>query len=128
MKNFIYPIFNFILCSALCFGSHQIILYDWSGQFGYVKDKGLIFWGKDWRSKNLLFDGAWAIFPQMYGDNIMQGFLADPQDNQTIDSLNIPSYLNYDQGDYGLDRFSFGLENFSKNRRLYMIFGYTYVK
>ncbi|MBA66251.1 MAG: hypothetical protein CMG55_10670 [Candidatus Marinimicrobia bacterium] len=116
MKNFIYPIFNFIFCSALCFGSHQIILYDWSGQFGYVKDKGLIFWGKDWRSKNLLFDGAWAIFPQMYGDNIMQGFLADPQDNQTIDSLNILSYLNYDQGDYGLDRFSFGLENFSKNK------------
>ena len=67
-------------------------------------------------SQNLLFDGTWAIFPQMYGDNIMQGFSGYLQQNNASDSSNVSSYLNYNQGDYGLDKFSFWLENFSKSR------------
>ena len=110
---------NFILLSSFLLSNQiQFIPFDWGDQFGYVKHKGMIIWGEDWRSKNLLFDGTWSIFPRMYGENIEQGFLKIPHDKFTLDSSNVISNITYDQGDYGLDKFSIGINYFEKNRHL----------
>ena len=107
MKGFTSFKILIFLSNFLFSNQIQFVPFDWGYQFGYSKNKGMIIWGEDWRSKNLLFDGTWAIFPQMYGDNIMQGFSGYLQQNNASDSSNVSSYLNYNQGDYGLDKFSF---------------------
>ena len=104
---------NFLLSNQI-----QFIPFDWGHQFGYVKNKGMIIWGEDWRSKNLLFDGTWSIFPRMYGENIEQGYIKVSHDQFTLDSSNVISNITYDQGDYGLDKFSIGINYFEKNRHL----------
>ena len=93
------------------------IPFDWSGQFGYVSHNGTILWNKDWNSNRLLFDGTWSIFPKMYGPLIDKGF-NQPIDKQfqKKDSSSVKSNFRYDQGDYLLDRFSFGLDYKTNNR------------
>ena len=50
-------IFIFFNCSIYGLSSNkQYISYDWGNQFGHVNHNGMIMWGKDWESNNLLFD------------------------------------------------------------------------
>ena len=87
----------------------EIVPFDWGGQFGYVNQGGAIMWNQDWRSNRLLFDGTWAIYPRMYGHEIEAGFRDGMIDSSRLDdSTLVMSYFKYDQGDYLLDRFSFG--------------------
>ena len=48
--------FYFISSLILADGIDNIT-FDWSGQFGYVSQNGIIQWNKDWSSNQLLFDG-----------------------------------------------------------------------
>ena len=64
----------FIFCSILFSQNIQVIPYDWGGQFGYVNKGGVMMWNQDWRSNRLLFDGTWAVYPRMYGNEIEAGF------------------------------------------------------
>ncbi len=115
---------NIAVVSILSSQSMITIPFDWGGQFGYINYCGAILWNQDWRSKNLFFDGTWALYPRMYGPEIENGFL-----NNTIDTLNvkskpkISSYFKYDQGDYALDNFSLGAE-YSIEHRLINLHGF----
>ena len=81
--------------------------FDWGGQFGYLNNKGKIFWNQDWRSNKLLFDGTWAIYPKMFGKKIEDGFtLIQPELHNNLKILP-KSYFLYKQGDYNLDKFLF---------------------
>jgi len=97
--------------------SIENIPFDWSGQFGYVSHNGTILWNKDWSSNQLFFDGTWAIFPRMYGPVVDKGFNQPMDDlHHKKDSSNVKSNFKYDQGDYLLDRFSFGLDYKTNSR------------
>ena len=96
----------------------QFISFDWGDQLGYVNENGMIMWGKDWKAKNLLFDGSWAIFPPMFGEEIENSFQSNPGTKINMDSLETASKINYHQGDYGLDKFSLVIDNIGKNRRI----------
>ena len=97
--------------------SIENIPFDWSGQFGCVSHNGTILWNKDWSSNQLFFDGTWAIFPRMYGPVVDKGFNQPMDDlHHKKDSSNVKSNFKYDQGDYLLDRFSFGLDYKTNSR------------
>ena len=57
--------------------SMQYVPFDLGYQFGFWNYDGMIMWGEDWKSNNLLFDGTWAIYPPMYGEKIEEGFQDD---------------------------------------------------
>ena len=91
--------------------------FDWGGQFGYLNNKGKIFWNQDWRSNKLLFDGTWAIYPKTYGKKIEDGFKYIQSELHNNNLKTLPeSYFLYKQGDYNLDKFLFGLEYGNENR------------
>ena len=92
------------------------IPYDWANQFGVIDYKNSILWNRDWRSNGLSFDGTWIIYPNMLGNDIKEGFEKENnEENKHENALTTRSYFNYDQGDYLLDRFTFGLtKNFDK--------------
>jgi hypothetical protein len=99
----------------------EIVPFDWGGQFGYVSRSGAIMWNQDWRSNRLLFDGTWAIYPRMYGHEIEAGFLDGIIDAAGLDdSTLVTSYFKYDQGDYLLDRFSFGAGYIGQGRQVHL--------
>ena len=80
----------FFVCSSYCLSNNrQFISYDWGNQFGYVNENGMIMWGKDWEANNLLFDGSWAIFPPMFGEEIEKSFQSSPGTKGNVDSLEI---------------------------------------
>ena len=107
----------FIFCSILFSQNIQVIPYDWGGQFGYVNKGGVMMWNQDWRSNRLLFDGTWAVYPRMYGNEIEAGFnKEDPSLSIIKDTIINTSYFKYDQGDYLLDKFSFGADYKSSGR------------
>ena len=112
--------FYFISSLILADGIDNIT-FDWSGQFGYVSQNGIIRWNKDWNSNQLFFDGTWSIFPRMFGPRIDGGF-RKPINELSLaeDSVGVNSYFKYDQGDYLLDRFSFGLDYKTNNRHAYL--------
>ena len=64
----------FIFSNVVLSSSIKYIPFDLGYQFGYSNLDGMIMWGKDWKSNNLLFDGTWAIFPPLYGLKIEEGF------------------------------------------------------
>ena len=98
--------------------------FDWGGQFGYLNNKGKIFWNQDWRSNKLLFDGTWAIYPRMFGNKIEDGFTFVQPEPHNNNLKTLPeSYFLYKQGDYNLDKFLFGLEYGNENR-LIMLNGF----
>ena len=109
----------FFVCSSYCLSNNrQFISYDWGNQFGYVNENGMIMWGKDWESNNLLFDGSWAIFPPMFGEEIENSFQNSPGIKVNADSFETTSKINYHQGDYGLDKFSLIIDYIEKNRSI----------
>ena len=118
MKGFTSFKILIFLSNFLFSNQIQFVPFDWGYQFGYSKNKGMIIWGEDWRSKNLLFDGTWSIFVPMYGESIMQDFLKGNQQKIILDSSQVISNITYDQGDYGLDNFSFSINYFEKNRQI----------
>ena len=69
--NFLFVVF---LMSISFSQTSNYFPFDWGGQFGYLNNKGKIFWNQDWRSNKLLFDGTWAIYPKMFGKKIEDGF------------------------------------------------------
>ena len=100
-----------IFYSALFSQNIQVMPYDWGGQFGYVTRDGVIMWNQDWHSNRLLFDGSWTIYPRMYGNEIEAGFYnQDSIISTKKDTITTISYFKYDQGDYLLDKFSFGAD------------------
>ncbi len=107
----------YLFGSLILADSIENIPFDWGGQFGYVSKNGIIQWNKDWNSNRLLFDGTWSVFPRMYGSEIDKGFRKPiKQLLLSEDSVGVNSYFKYDQGDYLLDRFSFGLDYKTDNR------------
>ena len=112
MKQIIYS----FLLSTLWTQQLEFVPFDWAGQFGYVNKNGAILWNEDWRSNRLLFDGTWAIYPRLFGPEIEDGFLNQSPNTSNFDSSRVTSYFKYDQGDYLLDRFSFGT-NYNGNGR-----------
>ncbi len=115
-KLYIFIFFGF---SSFCLPDiKQAISYDWGNQFGYVNENGMIMWGKDWESNNLLFDGSWAIFPPMFGEEIEESFQNSLSNKISLDSLETVSKINYQQGDYGLDKFSIKINYAEKNRTI----------
>ena len=99
----------------------EIVPFDWGGQFGYVNQGGAIMWNQDWQSNRLLFDGTWAIYPRMYGHEIEAGFVGGMIDSSGLDdSTLVMSYFKYDQGDYLLDRFSFGAGYLGQGRQIHL--------
>ena len=103
--------------------SKQFVPFDLGYQFGFLNHSGMIMWGEDWESNNLFFDGSWAIFPPMYGAKIEEGFLNDSNNEISLDSLDAVTNIEYQQGDYGLDKFSIEIDYIEKNRRL-ELFGF----
>ena len=65
-------------------------------------------------SNNLFFDGSWAIFPPMYGAKIEEGFQNDSNNEISLDSSEVVSNIEYQQGDYGLDKFSIEIDYLEK--------------
>ena len=112
-----------VFSSLIYSNSIQIMPFDFGYQFGYLNHNGTIMWGEDWESKNLLFDGSWAIFPPMYGENIEEGFQNDFNNKIFLDSSDVVSNVEYRQGDYGLDKFSIEVDYFSENRNM-KLFGF----
>ena len=78
----------------------------------------MIRWGQDWEANNLLFDGSWAIFPPMFGEEIENSFQISPGIKVNADSIKTTSKINYDQGDYGLDKFSLIIDYIEENRSI----------
>ena len=116
MKQIIY----LFLLARLCSQQVEFIPFDWGGQFGYVNKNGAIMWNEDWQSNRLLFDGTWAIYPKMYGHEIEDAFLNQTPDTSSFDSSRVTSYFKYDQGDYLLDRFSFGSNYTGDGRQVHL--------
>ena len=114
MKQIIY----LFLLSTLWSQQLEFVPFDWAGQFGYVNKNGAILWNEDWRSNRLLFDGTWAIYPRLFGPEIEDGFLNQSPDTSNFDSSRVTSYFKYDQGDYLLDRFSFGTNYHGNGRQV----------
>ena len=109
----------FFVCIGYCFSNNkQFLSYDWANQFGYVNENGMVVWGKDWKSNNLLFDGSWAIFPPMFGEEIENSFQSSPGAKVNAESIKTTSKINYHQGDYGLDKFSLSIDYIEKNRSI----------
>ena len=83
--------------AAIRIGPHQLnITFDWSEQFGYVTQNGIIQWNKDWNSNQLLFDGTWSIFPRMFGPRIDEGFRKPIKELLAVeDSIGVNSYFKY---------------------------------
>ena len=86
------PIF-FIFNSYCLANNKKFIPYDWGSQFGYVSENGMIMWGQDWEANNLLFDGSWAIFPPMFGEEIENSFQGSPGTKVNADSLKLRQKL-----------------------------------
>ena len=103
--------------------SIQYVPFDLGYQFGFLNRDGMIMWGEDWKSNNLFFDGSWAIFPPMYGAKIEEGFQNNSNNEIPLDSLDVVSNIEYQQGDYGLDKFSIEIDYLEKNRSL-ELFGF----
>ena len=83
----------FFVYSSYCLSNNrQFISYDWGNQFGYLNENGMIMWGKI-ESNNLLFDGSWAIFPPMFGEEIENSFQSSPSSKVNEDSLETASKL-----------------------------------
>ena len=101
----------------------QYVPFDLGYQFGFLNRDGMIMWGEDWTSNNLFFDGSWAIFPPMYGAKIEEGFQNNSNNEIPLDSLDVVSNIEYQQGDYGLDKFSIQIDYIEKNRSL-ELFGF----
>ena len=109
----------FFVCSSYCQSNNrEFIFYDWGKQFGYVNENGMIRWGQDWEANNLLFDGSWAIFPPMFGEEIENSFQISPGIKVNADSIKTTSKINYHQGDYGLDKFSLIIDYIEENRSI----------
>ena len=103
--SMIHPLFS---------GSIKIIPYDWVGQFGLFKQNGRVLFNTDWKSKKLLFDGVLSNYPTMYGADIENNFHEQLKPNfiqKSIDSSIFLSKINYKQGDFSLDQFSFHLDS-----------------
>ena len=103
--------------------SMQYVPFDLGYQFGFWNHDGMIMWGEDWESNNLLFDGTWAIYPPMYGEKIEEGFQDDSNNGIFLDSSLVISNIKYQQGDYGLDKFSIEVDYTGKNKSL-ELFGF----
>ena len=101
----------------------KYVPFDLGYQFGFLNRDGMIMWGEDWTSNNLFFDGSWAIFPPMYGAKIEEGFRKNSNNEIPLDSLYVVSNIEYQQGDYGLDKFSIDIDYLEKNRSL-ELFGF----
>ena len=78
----------------------------------------MVMWGKDWEANNLFFDGSWAIFPSMFGENIEENFQSNSKSDVDTNSFETNSEINYVQGDYGYDKFSFLIDYIDKNKNL----------
>ena len=113
----------FVFSNVVLSSSIQYVPFDFGSQFGYLSYDGMIMWGKDWKSNNLLFDGTWAIFPPMYGARIEEGLYNDLTNEIALDSSEVVSNIEYQQGDYGLDKFSIEVDYIKKNRYL-ELFGF----
>ena len=113
--SMVHPLFS---------GSIKIIPYDWVGQFGLFKQNGRVLFNTDWKSKKLLFDGVLSNYPTMYGADIENNFQEQLKPNfiqKSIDSSIFLSKINYKQGDFSLDQFSFHLDSKQKNRSYNLI-------
>ena len=113
----------FSFSSVVFTSSIQYVPFDLGYQFGFSNQNGRIMWGEDWESNNLFFDGSWAIFPPMYGEKIEEGFQNDFNNEISLDSSEVVSSIEYQQGDYGLDKFSIEIDYIEKNRTL-ELFGF----
>ena len=112
-------IFIFFVYNSYCLSNNkQFISFDWGDQLGYVNENGMVMWGKDWESNNLFFDGSWAIFPSMFGENIEENFQSNSKSDVDTNSFETNSEINYVQGDYGYDKFSFLIDYIDKNKNL----------
>ena len=112
--NFLFVVF---LMSISFSQTSNYFPFDWGGQFGYLNNKGKIFWNQDWRSNKLLFDGTWAIYPKTFGKKIEDGFKYIQPELHNNNLKTLPeSYFLYKQGDYNLDKFLFGLKYGNENR------------
>ena len=117
MKLFLYLlVFTFSIIKG-----YDKVPFDWAGQFGLYDYNGKILWNSDWRSNGLLFDGTWIIYPTMLGMHIEEGFDKNTEKiMQSKNSTQTKSYFQYDQGDYLLDRFLFGISQKSNKRSINM--------
>ena len=118
LLSFIVAFFHVVFSSSI-----QYIPFDLGYQFGFLNHNGMIMWGEDWKSNNLFFDGSWAIFPPMYGAKIEEGFQNNSNNEIPLDSLDVVSNIEYQQGDYGMDKFSIEIDYLEKNRSL-ELFGF----
>ena len=118
LLSFIVAFSNVVFSSSI-----QYVPFDLGYQFGFLNHNGMIMWGEDWKSNNLFFDGSWAIFPPMYGAKIKEGFQNDSNNEISIDSSEVVSNIEYQQGDYGLDKFSVDIDYIEKNRS-FELFGF----
>ena len=114
----VFSFYNVVFTSSI-----QYVPFDLGYQFGFLNQNGRIMWGEDWESNNLFFDGSWAIFPPMYGEKIEEGFQNDSNNEISLDSSEVVSNVEYQQGDYGLDKFSIEIDYIEKNRTL-ELFGF----
>ena len=113
----------FIFSYAVFPSSLQYVPYDLGYQFGYLNYNGMVMWGEDWKSNNLFFDGSWANFPPMYGAKVEKGFQNFSNNEISLDSSEVVSNIEYQQGDYGLDKFAIEIDYVEKNRSL-ELFGF----
>ena len=113
----------FIFSDLVLPSTIKYVPFDLGYQFGYLNHNGMVMWGEDWKSNNLLFDGTWATFPPMYGRKVEEGFQNESNNETFLDSSEVVSSIEYRQGDYGLDKFSIEIDYIEKNRNL-QLFGF----
>lgn len=95
------------------------VAYDWSGQYGFLVDRGAMVWNRDWSLGALALDGTLINYPSRFGPTIASR-LAPDQDTlvyQAPDSTGVISRLINDRGDNYLDNLDISLEfNLPKSR------------
>lgn len=117
LKNIIFILINTYSFSQVT----EIIPYDWVGQFGLIKNNGVILHNSDWRSNKLFFDGTWSIYPKLYGHYIENQFTTNDRldlHQKKRDTAQVSSEFIYDQGDYLFDQFSFQIKQVNKKKHI----------
>ncbi|MFH1851288.1 MAG: hypothetical protein ABIA75_02995 [Candidatus Neomarinimicrobiota bacterium] len=97
--------------------------FDFSGQYGIASVNGRALWSTIWSSGLLLFDGSVVVNPRRLGPATSQRFALFssgglPQMPTGTDSAGVTSKVEYDRGDWGLNRLDLSLRFSDTNSSL----------
>ncbi|NOZ75942.1 MAG: hypothetical protein GXO90_11330 [FCB group bacterium] len=117
-----------ILMLAGLMAQPEPVAYDWSGQYGYLVDRGGIVWNQDWSLGALILDGTFVHYPSRFGPTIATQLRPGNEEPvyRALDSTGVISRLINNRGDYFLDNLDISLEFASPKSRMEVV-GYKRV-